>query len=192
VYYKETEQTNLVLGVPALPYTHPDRYAQEVLDALLGGGMSSRLFAHVREDLGLAYSVSSFVRTYADAGAFGVYAAVDNERVDETLQAILRELVRIGRELVSEQELRKVKEYIKGHTLLSLERTGYVAQWAGWQELVLGRIESVDDALARIEAVTADDLLRLSAELFSEEKLHLAVVGPFRSSPHFKSLLRFS
>jgi predicted Zn-dependent peptidase len=192
MYKKDTEQTNLIVGVPALPYTHPARYAQDVLDAILGGGMSSRLFESVRENLGLAYSVSSFLRTYGDVGAFGVHAAVDNERVGDTLEAIMQELSRARQSLVPELELRKVKEYIKGHTLLSLERSSYVAHWAGWQELMLGRIQLVDDVLERVEEVTADDLLGLAQELFATEKLHLAVVGPSGSTPVYRKALKIN
>ena len=86
LYKKRTEQVNLLVGVPALPYTHPQRYTQDVLDGLLGAGMSSRLFVEIRENRGLAYAVSSFVKTYSDVGAFGVHAAVDNDRVEETSQ----------------------------------------------------------------------------------------------------------
>lgn len=191
-FKKETEQTNLIVGVPALPYTHPNRYAQDVLDAIMGGGMSSRLFVSVRENLGLAYSISSFLRNYADVGAFGVHAAVDNERVVDTLQAIIKEMSEIRQARVPEWELRKVKEYIKGHTLLSLERSGYVAHWAGWQELMLGKIQAVDDVLERVEAVTADDLLALTGQLFSTENLHLAVVGPSRGTAAYRKALKIN
>ncbi len=179
-YRKRTEQTNLILGVPALSYNHPDRYTQDVLDALLGGGMSSRLFVELRENRGLAYSVSSFVKSYSDAGAFGVHAAVDNDRILPALDAILSELKRIREIKAPEVELRKIKEYIKGHTLLSLERSGYVAHWAGWQELMLGRIDLVDDVLEKIESVTADDVQALAQKLFTTDKLHLSIVGPSR------------
>ncbi len=188
-YKKRTEQANLLVGVPALPYTHPGRYAQDVLDALLGAGMSSRLFIEIRENRGLAYAVSSFVKTYHDVGAFGVHAAVDNERVDETLQAIMDELARIKHEPVSGTELRKVKEYIKGNTLLSLERSTYVAHWGGWQELMLGHIEPMDEVLDKIEAVTAEEVQTLAGQLFSTDKLHLSLVGPARDMDSLANIL---
>lgn len=191
-FRKDTEQTNVIVGVPALPYTHEERFSQDVLEAILGGGMSSRLFIEVRENRGLAYHVASFLRTFSDVGAFGVHAAVDNERVVDTLRAVMDELSRMRETPVPEQELRKVKEYIKGHTLLSLERSSYVAHWSGWQELMLGRIEAVDDVLARIEAVTADDVLSLAQQLFDSEKLHLAVVGPSRGTPQYRKALRIT
>ncbi|MEO6458411.1 MAG: pitrilysin family protein [Chloroflexia bacterium] len=189
VYKKRTEQTNMVVGVPALPYTHPRRYVQDVLDSLLGGGMSSRLFVELRENLGLAYSVSSFVKSFDDVGAFGVHAAVDNDMALLALSAIMSELRRIRDEAVSETELRKVKEYIKGHTLLGLERSSYVAFWAGWQELMLNRIDSVEEALERVEAVSANDIRQLAEELFTTKNLHMALVGPANKQDGLHSAL---
>lgn len=189
-YKKRTEQTNLILGVPALSYTDPDRYAQDVLDTILGGGMSSRLFVEIRENRGLAYSVSSFVRSYRDTGAFGVHAAVDNSELLPAIEGILGEMARIKQEGVPDVELRKVKEYIKGHTLLSLERSGYVAHWGGWQELMLGHIQTVDDVLARVEAVSVGDVGELASRLFKEESLRLAVVGPARDTAAVAEHLR--
>lgn len=191
-FKKRTEQTNFILGVPALPYTDPDRYTQDVLDALLGGGMSSRLFVEIRENRGLAYAVSSFVRSYRDTGAFGVHAAVDTDQLVPAVHGVLDELKRIRETAVSETELRKVKEYIKGHTLLSLERSGYVAHWGGWQELMLGDIQTVDDVLEKIEAVTSDDIAHLSGRLFREERLNLALVGPHKDAEALHSALRLN
>jgi predicted Zn-dependent peptidase len=189
-YRKRTEQTNLIVGVPAFPYTHAQRYTQDVLDTLLGCGMSSRLFVEIRENKGLAYSVSSFVKTYYDSGAFGVHAAVDNDRVEAALTAIIGELDRVKNELVPEVELRKVKEYIKGNTLLSLERSGYVAHWGGWQELMLGRIETMDEALEKVEQVTAEQVRDLANELFVRDKMRLAIVGPTqKDEPRLEAIL---
>src|SRR5205814_7364811 len=126
----------------------------------------------------------------SDAGAFGVYAAVDNDHVKDTLGAIMDELDKIRQVPVPEVELRKVKEYIKGHTVLSLERSGYVAHWCGWQELMLGRIDSVDEVLDKVEAVTPEALLTLARQLFATDKLHLAVVGPVASQARYRRALR--
>lgn len=189
LYKKRTEQVNLLVGVPALPYTHPGRYTQDVLDGILGAGMSSRLFVEIRENRGLAYAVSSFVKTYSDVGAFGVHAAVDNDRVEETVAAIMQELERIKYEPIPETELRKIKEYIKGNTLLSLERSTYVAHWAGWQELMMGHIEPMELVLDKIDAVTAEEIQTLAAQLFTTNNLHLALVGPTRDMDALKGLL---
>lgn len=188
-YKKRTEQVNLLVGVPALPYTHPGRYTQDVLDGLLGAGMSSRLFVEIRENRGLAYAVSSFVKSYSDVGAFGVHAAVETERVGETISAIMQELSRIKHEPVSEVELRKVKEYIKGNTLLSLERSTYVAHWGGWQELMLGHIEPMDEVLNRIDAVTAEEVQTLASQIFNTEGLHMSLVGPALDMEKLQGLL---
>lgn len=188
-YHKRTEQTNLMVGVPALPYTHPRRFSQEVLDAVLGLGMSSRLFVELRENRGLAYSVSSFVKPYKDTAAFGVHAAVDHADLTPALEGIMGELKRVRDEPVPETELRKVKEYIKGNTMLSMERSGYVAHWAGWQELMLGYIESPEAILDKLEQVTAADVQELAAELFQTPKLHMAVVGPVKDESKFAGLL---
>ena len=102
------------------------------------------------------------------------------------------ELAKIRETPVPDWELRKVKEYIKGHTLLSLERSSYVAHWAGWQELMLGKIHLVDDVLERVEEVTADELLKLAQQLFATEKLHLAVVGPSKGSAAYRKVLSIS
>jgi predicted Zn-dependent peptidase len=189
VHRKRTEQSNLIVCVPALPYSHPDRFTQDVLDGVLGSGMSSRLFVELRENLGLAYSVGSFVKSFGDVGVFGVHAAVDNEQVTPAVEAIISELRRVRDERIPGVELRKVKEYIKGHTLLSLERSGYVAHWGGWQELMLGHIESVDEVVEKIEEVTAEDVQALAARLFQPEAARLAVVGPFKDSGVFDHLL---
>jgi predicted Zn-dependent peptidase len=189
LHKKRTAQTNLILGAHALPYTDERRAVQDVLDGVLGAGMSSRLFVELRENRGLAYSISSFVRTYADVGAFGIHAAIEGSNLVPTLEVLLRELDRIASEPVGEAELRKVKEYIKGHTLLSLERSGNVAHWAGWQELMLGRIESVDEVLQRVERVAPGDVLRLAADLFSRERLLLALVGPASDVPTLVDML---
>jgi predicted Zn-dependent peptidase len=189
-YRKRTEQTNVIVGVPALPYTHPRRFTQDVLDAILGCGMSSRLFVELRENRGLAYSVSSFVKTYSDTGAFGVHAAVDNGDLSPVLEGIMGELKRVRDEPVPAAELRKVKEYIKGNTMLSMERSGYVAHWAGWHELMLGRIDSPEDVLDKIEQVTTEDIQQLAADLFQTSKLHMAVVGPVKDESKFSGLLK--
>lgn len=188
VYKKRTEQSNFILCVPAVSYTHPDRYTQDVLDGIVGSGMSSRLFVELRENLGLAYSVGSFVKNYSDVGAFGVHAAVDNEQVAPAVGAIIGELRKVAEKQVPDAELRKVKEYIKGHTLLSLERSGHVAHWGGWQELMLGRIEPVDEALDRIEEVTSVDVQALASRIFTPEAMRLAIVGPFKDASGFDDL----
>src|SRR5205814_2223841 len=133
VYNKDTEQSNVCLGLPALSYLDPDRYVQQLLDGILGGGMSSRLFIEIREKRALAYSVGSYVHNYRDVGGFIVYAAVDNGRVASCIEGVLHELDRVRQQLVPETELQKVKEFHKGHLLLAMESSRSVAAWGGRQ-----------------------------------------------------------
>lgn len=185
---KRTEQAHVCLGLPAFSSAHPDRYALDVLNTVLGEGMSSRLFVEIREKLALAYDVHSYVAHFLDAGSMVVSAGVDPKRVEPTVAAILRELARL-REGVPEAELRKAKELIKGRLQLRMEDTRAVASWLGTQELLRNEILTVDEVLDVIERVTLDDLARVADELLVPERMSLAVVGPFRSESRFEKLL---
>ena len=138
LFTKETEQTNVCIAMPALSYLDPDRYVQQMLDGVLGSGMSSRLFNEIREKRALAYSVSSYVQNYRDVGGFIVYSAVDNDRVDSCLEGVLHELDRMRQEPVPEVELNKVKRYHKGHLLLAMESSRAVGAWIGRQRTAAG------------------------------------------------------
>jgi predicted Zn-dependent peptidase len=186
---RKTEQTNLCLTMPALSYEHPDYYAMTVLNAILGDGMSSRLFLEVREQQGLAYDVSSAPMHYHDTGCFVIYAGVDPSRTAPALRAILDELRRLRREPVPEEELQRAREYTKGRMALRLEDTHSVASWLGGQETLRGHVLDVDDAMARFDAVTADDIRRVANTVFQEEWLRLAVIGPHGDSAELESLL---
>lgn len=192
VHFRETEQANVCLGVPALPYTSPDRFTLNLLDTILGEGMSSRLFLQVRERQGLAYSVHSYTSQYHDVGSTIVYAGVDPERIDKSIQAVLNELKKMTEDPVPPQELVKAKEYSKGRMLLSLEDTRGVATWGGGQELLLGKILTPEKVTEIIDSITADDIMRLARRLFVEGKLNLAVVGPYRDEERFLSLLNLN
>ena len=186
---KKTEQAQVCLGVPGLSSTHPDRYALDVLNTVLGEGMSSRLFLEIREKLALCYDVHSYTSHFLDAGSVVVGVGVDPKRVETTIQAILGELARLD-EGVPEPELRKAKEFIKGRTQLRMEDTRAVSSWLGGQELLRGEILTVDEVLDAIERVSGDDLLRLSRDLFKPERMNLAVVGPYKSQDRFARMLR--
>ncbi len=185
---KKTEQAQVCLGVPGLSSTHPDRYALDVLNTVLGEGMSSRLFLEIREKLALCYDVHSYASHFLDTGSVVIGVGVDPKRVEPTVKAILSELTRLNGG-VPEPELRKAKEFIKGRTQLRMEDTRAVSSWLGGQELLRGEILTVDEILDAIERVTADDLLRLSRDLFTPERMHLAVVGPYKSERRFTRML---
>ncbi|MBI2845086.1 MAG: insulinase family protein [Chloroflexi bacterium] len=179
VGHKETEQAHLALSLESLPRLHPDRFVLRLLNALLGEGMSSRLFLEVREKRGLAYSVHSYIEQLADSGALGIYAGVDPERLEPALQAVLGELDRLRQEGVPGAEFEKTREFVKGRLMLQMEDSLSVASWHGRQEILDDQILSVDEVLARLDAVTAQDVQKLAQNLFQTPALNLAVVGPF-------------
>jgi predicted Zn-dependent peptidase len=185
---KRTEQAQVCLAVPAMSSSHPDRYALDVLNTILGEGMSSRLFVEIREKLALAYDVHSYVSHFLDAGSLVVSAGVDPKRVEPTIFAILRELGRL-REGVPDREITKAKELIKGRLQLRMEDTRAVTSWLGTQELLRDEILNVDQVLDVIERVSADDLGRVANDLLKPELMSLAVVGPYRSEARFAKLL---
>jgi predicted Zn-dependent peptidase len=173
------EQGHLNLAVPALPRRHPDRYVLSVLNAILGDGMSSRLFLTLREDKGLAYAVDSGLNLLRDTGSLVVYAGVDPDRGPEALQAILAELARLCDEPVPEPELRKTKEYLKGRLLLGLEDSFSQAAWVAYQAMFLDAIKTPEAVLQAYESVTAADVQALARQLFKPTAYNLAAVGPF-------------
>lgn len=189
VHYKDIEQANLCIGLPSFPIDHPDRYVQALLNTILGEGMSSRLFLEIREKRALAYDVHSYINRFRDSGSTIIYAGVDPKRTADAIKAILAELCRLKEVPVSGEELNKAKEFAKGRLLLSMEDSRAVASWLGTQELFVGRILTVDEVIAKIDAVTTADIQRVAKELFCQEKLNLAVVGPFKKEEPFSKLL---
>ena len=188
VLHKRTEQAHLSIAVPGVSSHHPDRYALDLLNVILGEGMSSRLFLELRERRGLAYDVHSYVSHFQDAGAATVYAGVDPKKIDDALRATLAELARL-KEGLPEEELVKAKEYSKGRLLLRMEDTRAVAGWYGGQEILADKVRSVDEIVDLIEQVTVADVQRIARQLFVQPALNLAVVGPFRSAERFQKLL---
>lgn len=186
---RDTEQAHLCLAVPGLSLRDPDRFTLDLLSAMLGEGMSSRLFLEIREKKGLAYAISSCVDHFLDAGALTVYAGVDPRQVPATVAAILAELNRM-KDGIPEQELRKTKEYCKGRMLLRMEDTRSVSSWLGGQEFLLGNILTIEQVIAKIETISAGDIMRVARELFLGERLNLAVVGPVDEGS-LSGLLRF-
>jgi predicted Zn-dependent peptidase len=175
---RATTQAQLALGLPALPRDHPDSWTLAVLNGVLGDGMSSRLFLSVREELGLAYDVSSGLIDYADAGALEVSAGVDPDSLPAALDAILVELARLRDEPVPADELTKAKRYLEGGMELRMDDTRHVASWIGGQEALHDRVLDLEEALAAVEAVTADAVQALAVRLFHDDGLRLAAVAP--------------
>jgi len=181
---KKTEQAHIALGVHAPSYMDRDRHVIDILNGVLGEGMSSRLFLEVREKLGLAYDVHSYVNRLYDTGVLGVYAGTDPAQAARAVGAIVGEMRRLAREPVGQAELVKAKEYYKGRLLLQMESTNSVATWYGGQEALMGRIEDLEATTAQIDAVTPEDITRVAKRLFSQS-IQLAAIGPFRSEAPF-------
>jgi predicted Zn-dependent peptidase len=178
---RPTSQAQLVVGLPALRRDHPDAWVLTLLNAVLGDGMSSRLFQAVREDLGLAYDISSGLVDYADAGALEISAGVDPDSLDKALEAIMVELARLRDEPIPDDELDRAKRYLSGGLEMRMDETRHVASWIGGQEALHDRVLTVDEALAEIAAVTPDHIQRLAGELVVEAGLRLAAVAPARA-----------
>jgi len=186
---KETEQAHLCLGLSGLSLLHPKRFTLDLLNVILGEGMSSRLFSEIRDRLGLAYSIHSFVDHFLDTGSITIYAGVEPKNLQVTITAILEQLSRL-KETVPEAELSKAKELSKGRLLLRMEDSRSVAGWAGGQEVLLGQILSVDQVMSIIDAITAEELKELAHELLLESQLRLAVVGPVVENEPLDKLLK--
>ena len=184
---RDTAQAQLAIAVPALRRDHPDSWTLSVLNAVLGDGMSSRLFLGVREEKGLAYDVSSGVVEYADSGALEISAGVDPTQLPAAIEAILAEVARMVDEPVPDEELAKAKAYLSGGLELRMDDTRHLASWVGGQEALHDRVYTLDEALASVEGVRSADITRLTGELFSDEVLRMAVVAPAR---HLRGLER--
>ncbi len=184
-----TEQVHVCVGLKGPSLSDPDRYAFDILNAVLGEGMSSRLFLNIREKKGLVYDIHSSVDHYSDTGALVIYAGLEPERLKIALEAMLEELSRL-KERVPARELKKVKEMTKGRLILRLEDSRSVAGWAGTQELLLGRVKKPEEVLASVDAITEEDLTRVAEKYLLTERLNLAMVGPVKDSEPFLKLLR--
>ena len=190
VSHRRLSQGNLCLGMPGVARDDPDRWALDLLGAVLGDGMGSRLFLDLRERRSLVYDVSTFSASYADAGTFGVHAGFDPDDAGVVVGAILDQLDRICSEPVAPSELDRARAYTRGRLELRMEDSGAVAGWIGTGEALLPRILTVEEVIERFEAVTADDLLRVARRYLDPAAARLAVLGPFRSRSRFERALR--
>ncbi len=175
---RPTEQANLVLGTTGVSRTDERRFALGVLNAALGGGMSSRLFQEIREKRGLAYSAYSYTSQYADTGQFGVYVGCLPAKIDDVLKICRDEIARVVSDGFTEEEIVRGKGQMRGGLVLGLEDTGSRMSRIGKSELVYDRLMSVDEVLERIDAVTADQITEIASDVLTRP-LTLAVIGPF-------------
>src|SRR6185369_6136854 len=174
---KSLEQVQICMGVPSYPIAHEKRYASYILNSLLGGGMSSRLFQNIRERQGLAYAIYSDLSPYRDTGCLCVYAGTSRESAGKVVQSVVRELFRLKSETVSAEELRRSKDQLKGSLMLSLESSTSRMSNLARQEMYLDHFFTLDELIERIEAVSADDLRAMAEEFFKTESIAVTVLG---------------
>jgi predicted Zn-dependent peptidase len=174
---KSLEQVQLCLGVPAPPVSDPSRYGVYLLNTMLGGGMSSRLFQSVREDRGLAYSIYSEMNPFRDTGSLCVYAGTSVDKTEKVLQLTLQELRRLKEETVSDAELKRAKDQLKSNMVIGLESSGSRMANLARQQMYFGRFFGVDEMMEEIEAVTPDDIQALAQGLFKPEVIALTLLG---------------
>ncbi|HZO96275.1 MAG TPA: pitrilysin family protein [Gaiellaceae bacterium] len=182
VHHKDADQAHLILGVPSHPIEHPDRYALQLLAAVLGGGMSSRLFLEVRERRGLAYYVHGLNHSYTDAGSLYAQAGVDIKRIDEAIGVIVEQFHRMADERVPDDEFEKARSMVKGRFVLRTENPQGLIMYGLNREVLEGKALEPEELLARIDEVTAEDVQRVARDLIATDRLHLAVIGPFEDA----------
>ncbi|MEK7471116.1 MAG: pitrilysin family protein [Patescibacteria group bacterium] len=194
VSFKKTDQTHFVLGVRSLNLFNKKSAVLSVLGGVLGGGMSSRLFQKLREEMGVGYYVRAYNDAYTDHGFFQISAGVDNKRIEEVLKAVLEECNKLKNSKVSEEELNKVKECLIGNMKLSLESSDDIANFHGGQELLKREIISAEEKAKEIRKVTAVQIQYLAKDIFQNNKLNLALIGPFKEHTEkakFLKILKF-
>ncbi|HKE21202.1 MAG TPA: pitrilysin family protein [Bryobacteraceae bacterium] len=174
---KSLEQVHLCLGVPSYPLPHQERFACYVLNTLLGGGMSSRLFQNIRERQGLAYAVFSELNPYRDTGCLSIYAGTSLESARQVVESILKEFRQLKESLVSDEELRRAKDHLKGSLMLSLESTASRMSNLARQEMYFGRFFTLDELVESIESVTAPDVQRIAQTFFDPKQIALTILG---------------
>src|SRR2546423_1797725 len=182
---RDTEQAHICLGARAFSYLHPDRHALDLLNTVLGEGMSSRLFLNIRERLGLAYDVHSFTQKHRDTGYIGVYIGVEPQKAVGAVNSVTGELRGLTQNQVSEDELTRAKEFTKGRLRLELETTNGVAFWLTYQQLLLGAIKSIEDEVALVDGVTAADVRRVAEHVLAGP-IQMSVIGPFARDSAFR------
>ena len=190
IVQKPTEQAHILVGLPGVSAVHPDRYVLSLLASILGDGMSSRLFVRLREELGLVYDIHAYTTHLQDTGAFSMYLGTDPDQALEALRATLGEVARI-RDGIATAEVERVRQFVQGRMLLGMEDTRAVSAWYGGQALILRQTRSVEAVAAELDSVTPDDLQRVATALLREDRLHLAVVGPFETAAPFEEALCF-
>ncbi len=189
VHRRNTEQAHVILGFRTFSFHDPDIYPLLVLETLLGGNMSARLFLSIRDELGLAYEISTSTMHYFDVGTFMIHAGLKLSGFEKGMERIFEELRKLRNEKISVRELTLAKESIRTSTVLDLDEPDSLTEWFTRNELLMGQAIEIKEFLDKVEAVKIDDVHRLANQTFRPEKLNLAVIGPFRKPAFFEKLL---
>ncbi len=188
--YKKTDQTHLCLGARGYGINHKDIYALDILSIMLGGNMSSRLYMSVVEK-GLAYYIYTSPENYKDVGYLAAQTGVNNEKCLEAIKLIMDEYKKIKQEKAGAEEIQRAKDYLKGQTVISMESSSSVANFIAGQELGSGKILTLEEKFAKIDRVTDEDIQRVARDIFVNNKLNLAIIGPFKNKKIFEKVLKF-
>lgn len=190
-YYKKTDQAHLSLGVRTFPNNHKDENILKMIAVILGGSMSSRLFMNLRERNGLAYYVRTSPEFYSDSGYLTTNAGVPVDKLDKALKIIIREYNRMRTELISEEELKRAKDMVEGRVVIQFEASDNLANWYGRQVIMKEKITTPKDYLTAIKKITSADIKRVANKIFANDRLNLAVIGPYKDGKKFEKTLTF-
>jgi len=188
---KETDQAHLVVGVRAFDIFDKRKYAIDLLADILGGGMSSRLFQKIREEMGAAYYVKVEADLLSDHGFLTASAGVDNNKVSEAIKAVVEEFERLVKEPVEKEELQRVKDRCVGGLIMGLETSDQLAGFYGGQEIITKKIVSPEETIKKIQAVKVEEISAVAKDIFKNNKLNLVIIGPFKEKPRFEQILKF-
>lgn len=190
IFYKKTDQTHLILGVRSCDMFHKDRFATVLLGTILGGGMSSRMFLNIREKYGLTYYISSASEQMTDSGYLFTSAGVEHKNLKRAVSLILKEFKKITSKKVTQRELNKAKEYLKGKMLMSLESSSAQASFFGDQELFKRKIDMPKILFNKIDKVSQSDIMKTARSIFANKGLNLALIGPHKNLDELKKMLK--
>jgi predicted Zn-dependent peptidase len=187
---KGTEQVHMIIGAPGYHLEHEDIYVVQIMNTVLGGGLSSRLFQEIREQRGLVYSVYSYHSSYKDAGIFGIYAGLSKQNVNQAMELMFKEVRDIAQNGITKEELQRVKDQLKGGLLLSLENVNGRMSRLGKSELYMGKVLHPDEIVEKVYAITNEDIQRVAADLFKGEHFTMAAIGPWEDCGDLENALK--
>ncbi len=189
---KETDQTHLVLGVRAFDVFDERKYALEVLADILGGGMSSRLFQKIREEMGAAYYVSASADLFTDHGYLATSAGIDHNKINQVIKTVLEEFKNLAERPAGKNELQRAKDHLIGNLIVGLETSDQLAGFCGGQEIITKKIITPADLIRKIQGVGAEEITKVAKDIFQNRKLNLAIIGPFKEKEIFEKILVLS